>query len=268
VKKLFRWCYVLLLAGCTLFTACAPVKLAAPERTALPPAIERQLWENLQASGSLFQSLEGLAKVQVDWQGKNATVTQVLLVEKPDRFRAETLNPFGFGSPLLLMATDGSELAVMVPGEGRMFRGEATSRNLQRFTKVPLPLEDLVHLMLYQVPVISYDERTASMGEGGDYLVVLRDGEDRRQELLFNPLLQLVETAYYQEEELALRVRYDNFSEGANPFPRAAFLEMPMQQAKATLAFSELKTNVTPALARFSLATPPGYEERPIPSPD
>ncbi len=228
-------------------------------------AIEMQLFDRLEEAGRRFQSLEGVAKVHVEWQGKNATVTQALLAEKPDRFRAETLNPFGFGSPLLLMATDGSELAVMIPGEGVMFRGEASSRNLQRFTRLPLHPADLVQLLLYQVPVIVHEERIGSVGPTGDLLLQLRGAKDVRQELRFDKHQQLVESAYYTGDDLALRVRYEDFSEGEFSFPHSSFMEMPQQQAEAKLSFSELAINVVPDAQRFYLVTPAGYEERSIP---
>ncbi len=261
-----RFYVVLLLAAGTLVSACVPARIPVPsDRASVSAEVEEQLFDRMREAGSRFQSLEGVARVHVVWQGKNATVTQVLLAEKPDRFRAETLNPFGFGSPLLLMATDGSELAVMVPGEGLMFRGEASSRNLQRFTRLPLQPADLVQLLLYQVPLIPFEERSASVGSAGDFLLQLRGSEKRRQELRFDKNQQLVESAYYHGDDLALRVRYENFSAGEFPFPRSSFMEMPQQQAEASLTFSELATNVLPAAKLFRLATPGGYEERPIP---
>lgn len=236
-----------------------------PARTLLPSEEALRLWEKVQETGRRYHSLRGLAKVQVFWQGKDATVSQALVVEKPDRFRAETLNPFGFGFPLLLMATDGVQLAVMVPGEGRMFRGEATSRNLQRFTRVPLYLDDLVRFILYEVPVIPHDQRQAYRIVDGRRLLEMRDGDLRRQELYFSPAEQLQEALYYEGEELTLRVRYDSFSAAADSFPRSASLDMPGHQARASLLFSELETNISPKTDLFLLATPPGYEEVPIP---
>ena len=264
MKKFAKRSLLLYLALGLTLAGCVPATLA-PSRSSLPVEQEARLWERLRDNGRQYQSLRGLAKVQVSWQGKNANVTQVLVVEKPDRFRAETLNPFGFGSPLLLMATDGRQLAVMVPGEGRMFRGEATSRNLQRFTQVPLYLEDLVQFILYQVPVIAHDERRAYLVADGRMQLELRDGDRRRQELYFNPAEQLLETAYYDGDELTLRVRYDSFSPGEDSFPLSATLEMPGRKARASLVFSELQTNVAPEMALFLLGTPPGYEEIPIP---
>jgi outer membrane lipoprotein-sorting protein len=265
LKTICRF-YVVLLAASVLVSACVPARVPTPAgRVPLSSTVEMQLFDRVQVAGRMFRSLEGVAKVHVVWQGKNATVTQALLVEKPDRFRSETLNPFGFGSPLMLMATDGSELAVMVPGEGLMFRGEASSRNLQRFTSLPLQPADLVHLLLYQVPVIPYKERIGSLGAAGDYLLQLQGTENRRQELWFDKHQQLVESAYYNGDELALRVKYGNFSVGEFPFPHFSFMEMPQQQAEASLTFSELATNVVAEAQRFHLTTPEGYEERSIP---
>ena len=262
--KIFAKFFLLLIVALALtLSGCVPATLA-PSRAPLSAGQEDRLWERVRDNGQQYQSLRGLAKVQVSRQGKNAGVNQVLVVEKPDRFRAETLNPFGFGSPLLLMATDGRELAVMVPGEGQMFRGEATSLNLQRFTQVPLYLEDLVQFILYQVPLIPHDDRRAYRIADGRMQLELRDG-DRRQEIYFNDGEQLLETSYYEREELTLRVRYDNFTPEEKPFPHSASLEMPGRQARASLVFSELETNVSPDAALFLLDTPPGYEEIPIP---
>jgi len=246
--------------------ACVPGK-PTPSEQWFPatPEITRQLFETLQGTKGKFHSLRGLAKVHVLWQGKDVTATQAMLVEKPDRFRAETLNPFGFGSPLLLMATDGEEMAVLVPGDGLLFRGEATSHNLWRFTKVPLSLQDLVCLMLYDVPIISYQKRIAMVNAEGEYRLILQGVQNRRQELQFNGRMQLVEVAYFLNNDLALQVKYDNFSAAAVPFPQSALMKMPLQKAEASLTFSEVATNVTATLDNFQLSTPPGYQERPIP---
>lgn len=264
LKKFGVFLAIGLLLG-SLSACVSPKSVPSEPKLVSNPEVERQLLETLRVDGHTFQSLRGLAKVQVVWQGKTTTATQALVVEKPDRFRAETLNPFGFGSPLLLMVTDGSELAVMVPGEGRLFRGEASFRNLQRFTKVPLQLEDLVCLMLYDVPVIAYEKRYSAIDPAGEYRLVLLGEPDRRQELRFNRRMRLLETAYFLSDDLALRVRYDNFSVGSDPFPQSAFMEMPLQKAEASLAFTEIATNVAPLAESFQLTTPPGYEERPIP---
>jgi hypothetical protein len=243
-----------------LLAACVPRPSVPPT---VPPASETVLLERLAEDARAFRSLQGLAKVRVERGGQSMGGTQVLLAEKPGRLRAETLSPFG--QPLLLMATDGLELTVMIPSDGRFYRGEASARNVQRFTRLPLQLTDLVHILLYQVPIIGHDRRTLTIEEGSGYLLVLLDETGRRQELRFNRELHLVEVAYFIDADLQLRVRYDKFMGEAHPFPQSALLEMPALDAEASLVFSEVRTNVAIPAERFLLTPPPGAEILPIP---
>jgi outer membrane lipoprotein-sorting protein len=244
-----------------LLAACAP-RPPVPAVVA-PPVSEEILLENLAQNARAFHSLQGVAKVRVAAGGKSMAGTQVLFVEKPDRFRAETLSPFG--QPLLLMATNGQEMDVMVPSEGRFYRGEASPSNVQRFTRLPLRLTDLVHLLLYQVPVIGHGERTLEAGEDGGFLLTLSGEGGRRQKLRFNTALRLVETIYVRNDVLQLRVSYDQFQGDLHSFPRAVFLEMPPLNAEGSLVFSEVRTNVVIPEDRFSLSPGPGMEIQPIP---
>ena len=246
-----------------VLTACVP-RPPAPAIPAVAPQVSEEiLLEGLAQNARAFQSLQGLAKVRVNAGGKSLSGTQVLLAEKPDRFRAETLSPFG--QPLLLMATDGQEMDVMIPSEGRFYRGEASPKNVQRFTRLPLQVTDLVHLLLYETPVIGHGERTLAAGEEGDYLLTLFGESGRLQRLRFDAALHLVESAYFRDDVLQLRVTYDQFQGDLHPFPRTVFLEMPALNAEGSLAFSEVRTNVAIPPERFTLTPAPGMEVLPIP---
>ena len=246
-----------------VLTACVPRPPAPAVPAVAPQVSEEILLEGLAQNARAFQSLQGLAKVRVNAGGKSLSATQVLLAEKPDRFRAETLSPFG--QPLLLMATDGQEMDVMIPSEGRFYRGEASPKNVQRFTRLPLQVTDLVHLLLYETPVIGHGERTLAAGEEGDYLLTLFGESGRLQRLRFDAALHLVESAYFRDDVLQLRVTYDQFQGDLHPFPRSVFLEMPALKAEGSLAFSEVRTNVAIPPERFTLTPSPGMEILPIP---
>ncbi|BCR05404.1 hypothetical protein DESUT3_24730 [Desulfuromonas versatilis] len=248
-----------------LLSACAPRLAPPPSVAPVPPEMERVLMERLQHFGLAYHSLQGLAKVRVEAGERSLSATQVIFAQKPDRLRAETLNPFGFGQPVLLLATDGVEMSVLVPGEGEFYRGEPSPGNLQRFIRMPLRLADLVHILLYQAPVIGHDQRRMEFRPEGGYLLELADGEGRRQQLGFDRELRLVEAVYYRDEELMLRIRYGGFAEPGGEFPSQASLEVPSQQVVATLAFSEVQTNVEIPAERFALSPPPGYRVRSIP---
>jgi outer membrane lipoprotein-sorting protein len=231
--------------------------------TVVPPAMEKVLLERLAENAEAFRSLEGVAKVRVATGDESVASTQVLFAEKPNRLRTETLSLFG--QPVLLMATDGNELTVMLPAEGRIFRGEASARNLRRITRVPLRLSDLVQILLYQAPMINYYEKTLTTGEEGEYLLILYDKEGRRQELLFNQELNLVKVAYYQDNSLLVRINYDKFSDEVDFFPESVFLKMPEYDIQISLVFSEVRTNVAIPEGRFILTPPSGVEIQPLP---
>jgi len=225
----------------------------------VPPGGE--LIANLKRS-DVFRSLDGTARVRLESDGKSYTVTQLLLAEKPDRLRLDLLSPFG--QPLLQLATDGRQLTALLPPDAVFYLGEASDRNLQRFTRLPLQLPDLIALILYQVPLIAYDDESVTpLGNG--LVLELSGREGLRQVLRFDHERRLVEASYYCAEELQLRLLYDDFDDGPPPFPRAIRFEMPAQKSSASLRFSELILNPELPEGRFRLNPPVGFEVKELP---
>lgn len=244
-----------------LLAACAVRPVAPPPGA--PPASAALLLERLADSATAFASLEGVAKVRINTEARTQSVTEVLFAEKPDRLRLETLSPFG--QPLLVMATDGRQIDVLIPGEGKLYSDEVSLDRLQRLTRLPLQLTDLVHLLLYQVPVIGHEHHSVAPAADGETLLTLYAAEGRRQELRFDRLLRLVAAAYYRDDELLLKVDYDRFTGESRPFPMTASLAMPAANTAATVAFSEVRTNVAIPAERFRLTPPRGVEILPFP---
>ncbi len=243
-----------------LLGGCVP---KAPLSLSLPEGLERELRETVEGNGLAFGSLEGLAKVKLTREGKAVSVSQVLFLEKPKSLRAEALSPFG--QAMLMLATDGEELTVFVPGERTFYRGDATLENIQRLLRIPLRLEDLVRLILYDIPVVDARSRSLEADPAGGYRMLLQGGGGLRQEILFDPSRRLVSTAYFRGEELALRVGYGRFREGDPAFPLTVKLEMPGQDSSAEVNFTELRTNVAIPATRFRLTPPEGIPAIPFP---
>lgn len=248
-----------LLLVCLLLGACVhrPPALVTPSAP-----VSSELLGRLQRNSAAFGTLDGVARVRLDRAGQSVSATQLLLVEKPDRLRLDLLSPFG--QPLLQLATDGRQLAALFPADATCYRGEATDRNLQRFTRLPLQLPDLVGLLLYQVPLIAYDSESVEV-QGGSSILLLRAAEGGRQELRFDRDLRLVEAAYFLDDVLQLRLRYGDFDGGTPPFPWTMQFEMPIQQTGAFLRFTELRLNPAIPPERFRLAPPDGFEIRELP---
>lgn len=256
--RVFRFSLLgLLLVGqFGLLPGCATLP-ADQSRRAVADDAAQTLFAELLRRGEQGRTLRGVAKVRVRTPEQTANGTQVLLAEAPGRLRAETLSPFGV--PLLVMTANDTELAVLIPGDNRFYRGRATAENLGRFTRLPLRPTDLVGILLHRPPLLAYRGIEAFELASGGWLVNLETGQ-RRQELLFDAGRRLIEVRYLTGEELQLRVVYGDF--GAEPQGRARRidLELPLQRIVAGLVFSELEMDKPLSGELFTLHPPEGAE--------
>jgi outer membrane lipoprotein-sorting protein len=248
-----------LLLGILLSSACAPRRPPPPP---IPIGMDQVLLQLLEEQRHAFHALEGMARVRLLSEGRSQSSSQVLFAQSPDRFRSEVLSPFG--QPLLVIAADGRQLRVLVPGEGRFYLGEASAENLLRFTRIPLGFETLVPILLYQVPVLPHDDRVVYHGQGGGYRLTLFLAGERRQECDFDSDLRLTGATYLLDDEPLLRIGYGRFADHGQPFPQQISLEIP-GESEVLLNFSDLRTNIDIPAERFLLKAPPGTEVLPFP---
>lgn len=202
-----------------------------------------------------FQSLEGVAKVRVKTAQGAVSGTQVVIAAKPASLRAETLSPFG--TPLLSLASDGEQLAVLVPGDNLYYRGKASPENLTRFTRLPLPPTALVDILLWQPPLVVFEELTTFRTVGGGWRLLLVAGP-LRQEFTFDAAARLQGVRYFSGDVLELLIDYAD--PGDADLPRRIVLEQPPIALQASLDFSELTVNPPLPPGRFSLQPPPGSQ--------
>ena len=237
-----------------LLSSCAPLR-TRPIVAPVNRTFAEELIQEWSSTVVRFTSLQGLAKVRVQAPLNSLNGTQVLIVEKPDHLRAETLSPFG--APLLLLTADGARLGVSVPSQNVYYTGAATAENLGTFVNLPLRPADLVMVLLYQPPLLkSWKEEAFSLQEGGWLLV--RHGTLRRQELVFNPLRQLTEVSYFDQNERVLQINYAQFPAQGETFPHMMSLIVPDRHATISLEFSDLETNAELRPGLFHLTPPPG----------
>ena len=242
-------CVLFLLLLLFLLAACA--RPPAPTWTEVPTA-DRLLQRIAETTGKV-DSLDAAAKVGLTIKGKYRSTQQFLLLEKPDHLRADVLT--GFGQLALQMTSDGDELSVFlnttVPG--RFFRGAATDENLARFTRVPLSVNNMVRLLLYDPPQIASQKREVKVVDGQLILRLIADNSE--QELLFDHRLRLIGSRYFAQNERFLEVLFLNIDDDDN-FPRRIQIELPAEQTKLALDFDELQTSVDIDAARFRLQPP------------
>jgi len=254
-----------LLIGLLFLSSCAPV--APPSRPPVAPieSPERmadRLLARIEAQAGAFNSLSSLAKIRISHPERNINATQVLFVQKPDRFRAEVLSPFG--NPLLMTAANGRQLDAYIPSKGTFYRGAPDLENLQRFIPIPLRLTDLVHILLYDPLMIDFQTRNAVL-EGAGYRLDLLADNGVRQALLFDERLRLLQTAYFVDDELQFQIEYDNFTESSPAFPLSIEIDMPLNRTAVSLSFRDAEINPEIPENRFSLVPPDGVRVEPFP---
>jgi hypothetical protein len=223
----------------------------------MPAAAEtgRLLLHDWQAASGRHAALQGIAKVRVQTAERTLNATQVLLVEAPDRLRAETLSPFG--TPLLVIATDGTTLSVLQPGDNLFYAGQASAENLRRFTRLPLHPADLVDILLARPPVIAHRQLATFRLPDGGWRVELSSAT-RGQHLVFDAARRLREVIYLQGQEPLLRLAYGEPITEAQTLPRQIDLDLPGQETSASLVFTELADNGPVPPGAFTLRPPAG----------
>ncbi|HKJ05349.1 MAG TPA: DUF4292 domain-containing protein [Geopsychrobacteraceae bacterium] len=230
---------------------------ARPDRTPIPLPSEERLVHQLAQGSDLYRSLDAEAKIGVHADGKYVSTQQFLLLEKPDRLRTDVLTTFG--QLALQLAVDQDELSVFlnttVPG--RFYQGAATDENLLHFTRLPLNFKDLIRLLLYDLPLIPGEKMQASLHERGAQLKIT--AEKNRQEIVFDRQLRPVESRYYRNGSLWLQVNYESFSDD-DGFPQKVQLEMPEQKTRASVRFSQTRTNTDIPADRFVIKQPANAE--------
>ncbi|MCK5826096.1 MAG: DUF4292 domain-containing protein [Desulfuromusa sp.] len=242
-----RW---LILALIILLSGC--IHRSEPVWTEVPMA--QELLDSVTANSRRYTSLDATASVSMTTGIKFFPSQQFLLLQKPDQLRTDVLN--GFGLLLLQLASDGETLSVFlnttVPG--RFYRGPASYKNLYRFVKVPLAVEDLLALLLYGPPLIMHQESNITVSK--KILTLTLSGHNNsRQELLFDRQFRLIGCRYFTGREKYLAVDYQKFPP-QNQFPQWIKIMMPLEKIRIKLELSELKVNTTIEPVRFSLKPP------------
>lgn len=217
----------------------------------IPPSEE--LLAQLSKRSELYRSLDATASVSLTAKGKYYPSQQFLLLERPNRVRADVLT--GFGQLVLQLASDGEHLAVYLNNSapGRYFYGPASYENISRFVRIPLAAEDLVALLLYDPPLIAYTESRTDIVD--QRLQLKLSGTTNSQKLRFDEHLRLVGCRYERSGQLALDVVYDKFDE-KHTFPQRIKIDIPAEETRVVLAYSELRLNTPIDSSKFNLIQP------------
>ncbi|TYO99582.1 outer membrane lipoprotein-sorting protein [Geothermobacter ehrlichii] len=239
--------------------ACAPLAGREAAPVAVDPA---PLLASVRRAADLADSLRGLAQVSSDSPGGHFSASQAILAARPDRLRTEALSMFG--SPLMILATDGATLHAWLPGQNRFYAGPATADNLRRFLHLPLSLPDLVRLLHYDIPLMGGEAAGSRVGDA--WQLVVTEGE-RRAVVRFDAKLRPVSFRLLTGEKELFSVSYGHFA-ASDGFPRRIRFEQRSENRRLQIDFKSLELGPGLDDSLFRLKPPAGAVFYPLQGAD
>jgi len=258
---------------------------APPPAAGAAPDSPQALIDLVSARRAAVKSLRATGKLQVtvdarrgaDIRRNRFTASQAILAQSPSSFRLEALSPFGVA---YAVASDGRELAVLIPSESVVYRGAAELGTVAAATGVAATPEDVTELLLGLPPAPELDLEHAwvshpgSPGMGGDgsdgpiapeilLHATARDDPDDLVVVGFATIAATgsLEPVLYEritgQGQLVLRARFGAYrAMPAGPF--ATRVEIQAIDSEAVLTYSDVDVNPALEASRFAVATPSG----------
>jgi outer membrane biogenesis lipoprotein LolB len=135
---------VVLLSGCP-----RPELRFGPSGEVSDPQV---LLKALNARGSVLYSLVGGGNLSVKSPRGGGSAGLNIAAERPAKLRVEVLG--FFGSPVVVLATDGERMEISQTDKGAFSEGPATAHSLARVVPVALAPQDLVSLLFGDPPLL------------------------------------------------------------------------------------------------------------------
>lgn len=243
------------LTGCSVTTA-PPTPTEAPTRQ----WNAAEVIQALQQRDGQFNSLRAPARLAYAGpEGKNS-FQEAILVQRPDRLRLETLSFLG---AIMIVTVNDREILGYLPREGVFLIGQRSKENLQRLTKIPLPLEvqEITALLLGLPPV---NTKATPQQDGNSFSFPAAGGRDVVAFESDNP----VPTRWERRNESGateLSVKFSDYAETpAGLFPLRIAIESETQKRRLEIVYQEPELNATIPAEQFTQQKPANVKELPI----
>lgn len=125
--------------------ACAVGKRHPPDQQLLPLPVALDALQSLQHRAERLHSFRALMRLHYRDPRETHSSREAIVVARPDRLRVEVLSLFG---SVFVLATEDGQLQAYVPDERTAYLGAASAENLWRYTRLWIPVEDLIDLLL------------------------------------------------------------------------------------------------------------------------
>ena len=247
--------YLLLLISVACCSHLTP-PVSSPHAGQCPPKDELLAAVRVPAS----PVVKAIAKIKVESPDETFSVKELIIAQKPNRLRLETLSPLG--QPGFYAATDGKELFLFAPSENTYYHGSSTPRNLSLIIPLHLAVEDMVSVILGRVPLIDYndDHLGCTVNEDG-YVMRLEGGDEiTTQVLTFSGEdLRVVASEIYDREGLTLSITYRDYEMvGGVSFPGEITVFLPADRTTVRINYKKVEFLPEIDSSLFRLRAPQG----------
>jgi outer membrane lipoprotein-sorting protein len=201
-------------------------------------------------------TLQGDAKLHVSSPQGSGTLSMFLAISRPGLMHMETFD--FFNRPVAALVSDGQRFGLYQTEGNVFYQGPASPENVSRFLPVVLPSEELVAVMLGQVPFIPAQRKTLELdSKEGVYVLKLFQGKVT-QTLQIHPRFHRVVRSEIRGIP-AYDLAFDDLKEqGSVVFPKEVKLLAEVAQTELRLRYSDVTLNGPPDLTLFELAPPEG----------
>lgn len=213
-----------------------------------------ELFRLTSAAQARVVTLQGDGKLRLDSPQGAGTVSVFLAASRPGLLHVEMFD--FFNRPIAVLVTDGQRFGLFQAQENTYYQGPATPGNLSRFLPVALPSEELVTVMLGQVPFLPAERMTLALDEQeGLYVLTLHRGEVSQVLHIHPRHLRVVRSQVRGARTYDLA--YDDFKEhGEVLLPHEVTLQTATADTSLRLRYTDITLNESPDLTLFDLTAP------------
>jgi len=225
-----------------------------------------ELISRLQAGKPQVQSFEAKGRLTLLSPNRNYSGTSLIKGRLPQTVRADVLDILG--RSLLYFYSNGQEVQVLSPKEGKLYRGEATPGNLAAFIPPAVTLSQMLRLLTGDLPLSAGQPSSwAYEADQGRYLLEWRYPEGAIKERLWleaRDLRPVQEEWHGPDGQLRFTAEFGDFGQVTPGLPSKIILKTPQPQAELRLVFKEMTLNPPLKDSDLVVPRPPAVTEVPL----
>jgi hypothetical protein len=235
----------------------------APVRPTLPATLPepQRLLDILAEQRREVTSVRGFAEIAYESGEEKVGARHAVLARRPDHFRIEALSFFG---ALAVVTSDGSDMVLYVRRENKVFRGPASPGSVAAYAGVPVPVPDVVAILLGTPPERRPTGAATVTRDDERALIVLElPLEAERQEIWFAPdTLLSVASVTALPDGRRLQVRFGDYRDhGGVRFPHSIDMWAEPGDRTVRVRYAEPSLNTDMADGLFVFPRRAGVEE-------